>query len=667
MKKYLNKDILLGFEKYKYSSIDTSPISKYVMHPFWDRVVEYVPKWVAPNILTLGGFLFALCSFLLFVYYDDDYNAMSYASTVKIPPFVWILSSIFIFLSHTLDGIDGKQARRTNTSSPIGELLDHGIDSLVMIFIVSNFYTIFGRDPTYSISPFFFLVFTMIISTSFCLSHVEKYITGVLYLPWTYDLSMVFTTVMYLIIAIFGNEFLHNYVLKESIIICYSTAVTLYNIYSSYINKTIISKSLIDSIRPIIPIITHYTVVILWVLYSPNNIIEKKPRLVYLVTGIILSNITIHIIVSGMSKTIAPIFNELTIFLSCVAAFCTLFKVNFASEIIISYATLYIIIYYHFKYVVGIHTYVLKASERPILKVLFNNDGDLLFTSAKDKFPTLWRSYNGEKLGTFNGHNGAVGDLSVDYTSTRLLTAAMDYNARLFDVETGKLLNTILAKYRVDQCDFSYTAQNFILLIKDKIEIYDTRVCGNSIQTHDFGQIIDKVMYGNLDSLVVGFSGGDVKEINVSSGKTINSCSTNQHNGKISVLKKSYDQEFYISGSASKSALLIDANSFQPLTEFNTELPVTTACISPTSHHVIICCGEEAIKVTTSGKSTEQFGATIYDSIYNQPIASIREHIGAINSVEYSPDGLGFATGGEDGIVFYHKFDSDYLRIAEEN
>lgn len=29
-----------------------------------------------------------------------------------------------------MDAIDGKQARRTNSSSPLGELFDHGCDSL---------------------------------------------------------------------------------------------------------------------------------------------------------------------------------------------------------------------------------------------------------------------------------------------------------------------------------------------------------------------------------------------------------------------------------------------------------------------------------------------------------------------------------------------------------
>jgi len=32
----------------------------------------------------------------------------------------------------TLDGIDGKHARRTNSCSPLGQLLDHGCDVVNM-------------------------------------------------------------------------------------------------------------------------------------------------------------------------------------------------------------------------------------------------------------------------------------------------------------------------------------------------------------------------------------------------------------------------------------------------------------------------------------------------------------------------------------------------------
>jgi len=35
-----------------------------------------------------------------------------------------------------LDAIDGKQARRTKSSSPLGQLFDHGCDSFSITFIV---------------------------------------------------------------------------------------------------------------------------------------------------------------------------------------------------------------------------------------------------------------------------------------------------------------------------------------------------------------------------------------------------------------------------------------------------------------------------------------------------------------------------------------------------
>ena len=35
---YLGPSILAGFDTYKYRSKDTSPLSNYVMHPFWNQV-----------------------------------------------------------------------------------------------------------------------------------------------------------------------------------------------------------------------------------------------------------------------------------------------------------------------------------------------------------------------------------------------------------------------------------------------------------------------------------------------------------------------------------------------------------------------------------------------------------------------------------------------------
>ncbi len=44
----------------------------------------------------------------------------------------------------------------------------------------------------------------------------------------------------------------------------------------------------------------------------------------------------------------------------------------------------------------------------------YNVDGDLLFSVAKDNKPSVWYSHNGERLGTFDGHNGACWDIAVN-------------------------------------------------------------------------------------------------------------------------------------------------------------------------------------------------------------------------------------------------------------
>ena len=42
---------------------------------------------------------------------------------------------MLIFLYQTLDGSDGKQARATGTGSALGELFDHGVDSITVVLI----------------------------------------------------------------------------------------------------------------------------------------------------------------------------------------------------------------------------------------------------------------------------------------------------------------------------------------------------------------------------------------------------------------------------------------------------------------------------------------------------------------------------------------------------
>ena len=48
----------------------------------------------------------------------------------QIPGWIPMMVAVGMFIYQTLDAIDGKQARRTGSSNALGELFDHGCDSI---------------------------------------------------------------------------------------------------------------------------------------------------------------------------------------------------------------------------------------------------------------------------------------------------------------------------------------------------------------------------------------------------------------------------------------------------------------------------------------------------------------------------------------------------------
>jgi ethanolaminephosphotransferase len=74
-------------------------------------------------MVTLIGFLFVIGNVGLQQIMDPDLTGPKHA-------WVYYSYAFGVWAYSTMDNIDGKQARRTGTSSGLGELFDHGIDSL---------------------------------------------------------------------------------------------------------------------------------------------------------------------------------------------------------------------------------------------------------------------------------------------------------------------------------------------------------------------------------------------------------------------------------------------------------------------------------------------------------------------------------------------------------
>ena len=59
-----------------------------------------------------------------------------YTFKKEIPSWTFFFAAFCIFVYINMDAIDGKQARRTGASSPLGQLFDHGCDSFSLTFFI---------------------------------------------------------------------------------------------------------------------------------------------------------------------------------------------------------------------------------------------------------------------------------------------------------------------------------------------------------------------------------------------------------------------------------------------------------------------------------------------------------------------------------------------------
>lgn len=57
---------------------------------------------------------------------------------------------------------------------------------------------------------------------------------------------------------------------------------------------------------------------------------------------------------------------------------------------------------------------LLQGHTRSLTQIKYNREGDLLFSVSKDKVANVWYSHNGERLGTYTGHVGAVWTIDVN-------------------------------------------------------------------------------------------------------------------------------------------------------------------------------------------------------------------------------------------------------------
>lgn len=326
---------------------------------------------------------------------------------------------------------------------------------------------------------------------------------------------------------------------------------------------------------------------------------------------------------------------------------------------------------------------LLQAHTRSLTKLIFNQTGDLLFTASKDSVPNAWRSHNGERLGSFHGHEGVVWSMAVTSDSERLVTGSGDNTARVWAVDGGREVGKIETETAVRAVALSQ-GDRYLAIVTDA-----TMRKSSKVMIHDFPslKLIKTIDCGGDDKVkptVVGFS--DCNEFVVTGHQDGSLClwdwntaaSTEEgaitvpckkvapHSDVIRDLQLSPDRSYFITASRDNTSKIIDLLTLATLKTFKTERPVNSAAISPLRNEVVVAGGQEALHVTTTSSRAGQFEARFFHQIYENEVGRVKGHFGPINTLAYHPSGKGYASGAEDGYVRLHHFDQDYFDFIKD-
>ncbi|XP_076957397.1 choline/ethanolaminephosphotransferase 1-like isoform X1 [Bidens hawaiensis] len=245
-------------------------------------------------MITLMGFMMLLGSAVLGYIYSPHLDS---------PPPRWVhfAHGLLLFLYQTFDAVDGKQARRTSSSSPLGELFDHGCDALACALEALAF----GSTVMCGRNTFWFWVISAV---PFYCATWEHYFTNTLILPAvngpTEGLMLIYMA--HFFTAIVGAEwwaqgfgksipllswvpFINGIPTSDVLLLMVLFAViptVTFNVQNVY--KVVQSRkgSMLNALAMLVPFCVLLGVIISWDYMSPSDLIGNYPHMVVMGTGL---------------------------------------------------------------------------------------------------------------------------------------------------------------------------------------------------------------------------------------------------------------------------------------------------------------------------------------------------------------------------------------------
>lgn len=192
---------------YKYSGGDSSPVYKYVLSPFAQYCVDrFIPLWFAPNLVTSLGLATSILAVIATLIVNPTLGNNA-------PRWMHFLTGFSVFAYQTFDNMDGKQARRTGSSSALGMVFDHGCDALNAVIMCIPLASVVGTGWTPS---FYFCLWSGLVP--FYFQTWEEYYVGSMVLPPFNGPTegLLLATIVCFITGFVGTEWWHEEIFELS-------------------------------------------------------------------------------------------------------------------------------------------------------------------------------------------------------------------------------------------------------------------------------------------------------------------------------------------------------------------------------------------------------------------------------------------------------------------
>ena len=305
--RYISDSAAAALKRYKYAGEDRSYLYIHVLTPMNKFLVEFIPTYVAPNTITTIGLSCTALSHLLCLLYSPSFST-------PLPPWLCYFAGFILFAYQTIDNLDGRQARRTSSSSPLGLLFDHGVDAINVTISTMVMMAILQLGTN---AKLFYLWSTVFIP--FVCATWEEYYTGSLVLAEVNGpTDGVFLCIVFCIIAGYNPAFWTNSFATNFPLLAYtpigslathwfvigggwlSVAATVAGNCREIAKRTALSTAVVT----LLPFLALHLSALAWLTYSPSGVFVRHPRVFLFACGFLFCNLVCKLMLAHITAQV---------------------------------------------------------------------------------------------------------------------------------------------------------------------------------------------------------------------------------------------------------------------------------------------------------------------------------------------------------------------------